>query len=189
MFTSFKLPKPGMSNSQQQQYLSHHSPEFMSSLTPPPTSKIPSFMLESMVPPTFPQGPLKLSAPLGGLPAMASQLSNNDNHKEDPVELLKKSKSNDENSQGRSKTPDSNDEGEENNGESLEDSPPKNQQGMIKAAGTYYPLTAFPTNMPQGPVMRRDNSSPRPDTSSGTCLIDICILGYLCSWFFVAFRR
>ena len=30
----------------------------------------------------------------------------------------------------------------------------------IKAKGTYYPLTAFPTNMPQGPVMRKGDESP-----------------------------
>ena len=37
-----------------------------------------------------------------------------------------------------------------------------NQGGSkaIKAKGTYYPLTAFPTNMPQGPVMRKGDESP-----------------------------
>lgn len=37
-------------------------------------------------------------------------------------------------------------------------SPPKNQMTQVKARGTYFPLTSFPTNMPQGPVMRRDAS-------------------------------
>ena len=33
----------------------------------------------------------------------------------------------------------------------------------IKAKGTYYPLTAFPTSMPQGPVMRKGDESPTPN--------------------------
>ena len=50
---------------------------------------------------------------------------------------------------------------------SSEGTPPKNQ-GLIKAKGTYYPLTAFPTNMPQGPVMRRvGESPPREPVTSG----------------------
>ena len=41
-------------------------------------------------------------------------------------------------------------------GNSTEESPPKNGNaaaGRIKASGIYYPLSAFPTSMPQGPVM------------------------------------
>ena len=47
-----------------------------------------------------------------------------------------------------------------------ESTPPKNK-GLIKAVGTYYPLTAFPTNMPQGPVMRQAQSPPRTEANSG----------------------
>ena len=36
----------------------------------------------------------------------------------------------------------------ENESSSEEVTPPKNQ-GLIKARGTYFPLTAFPTSMPQ----------------------------------------
>ena len=54
---------------------------------------------------------------------------------------------------------------------SSEGTPPKNQ-GLIKAKGTYYPLTAFPTNMPQGPVMRRvGESPPREQVTSGILFI------------------
>ena len=38
----------------------------------------------------------------------------------------------------------------ENESSSEEVTPPKNQ-GLIKAKGTYFPLTAFPTSMPQVP--------------------------------------
>ena len=38
-------------------------------------------------------------------------------------------------------------------------------KGLIKARGTYYPLTAFPTSMPQGPVIRPDASPPRIEPS------------------------
>ena len=49
---------------------------------------------------------------------------------------------------------------------SLETSP--SGAKAIKARGTYYPLTAFPTSMPQGPVMRKgDESPPRHETAPG----------------------
>ena len=49
---------------------------------------------------------------------------------------------------------------------SLETSP--SGAKAIKARGTYYPLTAFPTSMPQGPVMRKgDESPPRHETVPG----------------------
>ena len=47
----------------------------------------------------------------------------------------------------------------ENESSSEEVTPPKNQ-GLIKARGTYFPLTAFPTSMPQGSVMRATSSPP-----------------------------
>ena len=50
----------------------------------------------------------------------------------------------------------------------------------IKAKGTYYPLTAFPTNMPQGPVMRKgDESPPCHEPSPGkTCSPILLLLIY-----------
>ena len=65
-------------------------------------------------------------------------------------------------------TPTKSDKGEA----ASEDSPPKSQ-GLIKARGTYYPLTAFPTSMPQGAVMRKDEDESSPnksDTSSSAPL-------------------
>ena len=45
----------------------------------------------------------------------------------------------------------------------------------IKARGTYYPLTAFPTSMPQGPVMRKEDESPsRTEAASGKKSIFCC---------------
>ena len=46
-----------------------------------------------------------------------------------------------------------------------DDSSPPKSQGLIKSRGTYFPLTAFPTSMPQGSVMRRDLSPPGTDKS------------------------
>ena len=55
---------------------------------------------------------------------------------------------------------------DESGNSSLETSPGGSK--AIKAKGTYYPLTAFPTSMPQGPVMRKgDESPPRHDPASG----------------------
>ena len=49
----------------------------------------------------------------------------------------------------------------------------------IKAKGTYYPLTAFPTNMPQGPVMRKgDESPPCHEPSPGKPCSPILVLIY-----------
>ena len=36
---------------------------------------------------------------------------------------------------------------------------------LLQARGTYFPLTAFPTNMPQGSVMRRDSTPPTNERS------------------------
>ena len=45
----------------------------------------------------------------------------------------------------------------------------------IKARGTYYPLTAFPTSMPQGPVMRKEDESPsRTESASGKHIHFLC---------------
>ena len=54
-------------------------------------------------------------------------------------------------------------EREGGNPAAAEESPPKyGSAGKIKASGIYYPLSAFPTSMPQGPVM----SSPPTTTLS-----------------------
>ena len=68
--------------------------------------------------------------------------------------------------------------------------PPKNQ-GLIKAKGTYYPLTAFPTNMPQGPVMRRAGESPprEPVTSGDEVSPTISLKSKLGVNFMVSFAR
>jgi hypothetical protein len=54
----------------------------------------------------------------------------------------------------------------ENESSSEDVTPPKNQ-GLIKARGTYFPLTAFPTSMPQGSVMRSTDSPPGGDQPAG----------------------
>ena len=55
---------------------------------------------------------------------------------------------------------------DESGNSSIETSPGGSK--AIKAKGTYYPLTAFPTNMPQGPVMRKgDESPPRHEAAPG----------------------
>ena len=46
----------------------------------------------------------------------------------------------------------------ENESSSEEVTPPKNQ-GLIKARGTYFPLTAFPTSMPQVTASRHKRES------------------------------
>ena len=54
-------------------------------------------------------------------------------------------------------------------GQQDQDSPGRPSVGKAKAKGTYYPLTAFPTSMPQGPVMHKDGdkSGDRPSTPLG----------------------
>ena len=158
VFTSFKLPKPGGESS-----LSGSGGPSEPIPSPLPTTpQSPGgfgsrlFPMGLGNPPLGPAGllnsPPKVSAPLGGLPALADQLmmssppkpkeESNNNHKEEDNDsppgspLAKKESSGSE--QG---------------------TPPKHQ-GLIKAKGTYYPLTAFPTNMPQGPVMRNRGESP-----------------------------
>ena len=54
-------------------------------------------------------------------------------------------------------------------GQQDQDSPGRPSVVKAKAKGTYYPLTAFPTSMPQGPVMHKDGdkSGDRPSTPLG----------------------
>jgi hypothetical protein len=116
---------------------------------------------------------MTMSAPLGGLPAMASQFAAaaaaaaavaNKAPSEGSIQSppatggdLSKSSSPSET------TPKKNSETGENSDDS---SPPKNH-GLIKARGTYYPLTAFPTSMPQGPVMSTASNDGAGDSNSG----------------------
>lgn len=209
VFTSFKLPKPGSAASAaaaaavttavSSPSLLRPSPAVMSSplgammaaggmlpdlskFNPNNPLGLPTPVSQSSKPPNI------LSAPLGGLPAMASQLQaaaarmkaedaaaalagedldRGSNHsaspgppgtpRTPPPSATKRVSNNTSIGSG---------EGEPNNSSADEGSPPKNQ-GLIKARGTYYPLTAFPTSMPQGPVMRReDGSPPRTEASN-----------------------
>ena len=214
VFTSFKLPKPGL----------HGMPPSTMGLTPSSLGLTPSSMasmglsLPGMPPASSPLnlglGPLAgfhasigglmssagappglittsasspniLSAPLGGLPAMASQIAaaakQQQQHQQQQAAKTEAARS--ENGEREDEEPDvqsvtppppeapatppptSSMTATPTKDSSSEDSPSK--QGLIKARGTYYPLTAFPTNMPQGPVMRRDDDSPpKTDVSS-----------------------
>ena len=156
VFTSFKLPKPG--GGSESTANSEPSPSPV-----PTTPQSPGGFGSRLFPmglgnPPTPAGllgsPPKVSAPLGGLPALADQLlmssppkpkeESNNNHK---------AEEDNESSPPGSPLPKKESSGSE------QGSPPKHQ-GLIKAKGTYYPLTAFPTNMPQGPVMRNRGESP-----------------------------
>ena len=136
-------------------------------------------------------GPTVLSAPLGGLPAMASQLqAAAAKMKRDDDEELASNRSSSPVTSLPPKTPPPmivkkpGSDGETNPASSSsgnEESPPKGPGGLIKAKGTYYPLTAFPTSMPQGPVMRKEenpavNSSPsKLDTSNSGKKYSLCL--------------
>ena len=110
--------------------------------------------------------PPKVSAPLGGLPALADQiLMQHQQRKEEESNNNKPDPGSREVSRSPPSTPPPS-KRKPDGDSSSEGTPPKNQ-GLIKAKGTYYPLTAFPTNMPQGPVMRRGESPPREPVTSG----------------------
>ena len=176
VFTSFKLPKPG------QQAQTPH---------PDPSSLMASAIFEHNLKSA---GSAVMTAPLGGLPAMASQLaaaaaaaSKNQITKSDsptrtsppPLQIDPRSttttpppslqQQQQDSAKGKEDSSINVSSGSNNNNNSSSDcgdSPPKNP-GLIKARGTYYPLTAFPTSMPQGPVMRREaDSPPRTEASS-----------------------
>ena len=141
------------------------------------------------------------SAPLGGLPAMESQIeeatedkslngnaldksginedSDDENLSSDPTDDAIEGNNNNEaktnpNSLGsKSSTALRKDESANS---SLETSPGGSK--AIKAKGTYYPLTAFPTSMPQGPVMRKgDESPPRNESAPGKTYLTKSRLG------------
>ena len=174
MFTSFKLPKPGPAP-ELPLATSHapgpaHHPFSVSSLRPP----LPHFSS-----PQFGSGqePINLGPSLAAA-ARAEQGEGPTAPGPPGPEDVQKIQENNNNNQS---------EGESN---SDEVTPPKNQ-GLIKvmsetqpglfpamlltcypanllpaqARGTYFPLTAFPTSMPQGSVMRRDSSPPPTEKS------------------------
>ena len=195
VFTSFKLPKPGGGGSapgggppgplgMEPPILTSPGPVspvtsqsgFGSRLFPIGLGSLPSTPIGKN-PLGLPSTPPKVNAPLGGLPALADQLlmqqaAGQMKDKDDIAEG--ESNNNRLISPSRSPLPASPPpskihpivEGGDSSGS--EGTPLKNPQGLIKAKGTYYPLTAFPTSMPQGPVMRSE-SPPRVQepTSSG----------------------
>eukprot|EP00095_Tigriopus_kingsejongensis_P007059 maker-scaffold146_size311726-snap-gene-2.24 protein:Tk07059 transcript:maker-scaffold146_size311726-snap-gene-2.24-mRNA-1 annotation:"transcription factor castor" len=162
VFTSFKLPKPGAGQGGME----------MSHLHPFGLGNFPGNVKANAV----------MNAPLGGLPAMASQIAHAQQFKS--VETSKAS----EMRPGKTPSPQrshsssplafdaksyaghaedlTSDDADKN----AEMTTPKSQ-GLIKARGTYYPLTAFPTNMPQGSVMRKDDAS-SPNNNAGSSSSD-----------------
>ena len=132
VFTSFKLPKPGSNSGSSLGAEPPLLPVRFSSPSTPPNSVSAS-------------GKKVMSAPLGGLPAMASQLAQVAGKSEDEEEPSTPSPS---------------------KKQQMDDSP--SRLGLIKAKGTYYPLTAFPTSMPQGPVMSTKPEAPNSPNSDNT---------------------
>merc|ERR1719412_714317 len=156
VFTSFKLPKPGMAGLP--------GPEFPSIQSGPGSPY--SFSVAPARPPvphfttTTQFSCLKPEASSDSVinPGPNHHTEAKKEHRETPTaplsaeEDLQKIQENNNNNQS------------ENESSSEEVSPPKNQ-GLIKARGTYFPLTAFPTSMPQGSVMRRDTTPPGGEKS------------------------
>ena len=122
-----------------------------------------------------------ITAPLGGLPAMASQIAATQKAMVARINEEKKEQSEQEEEEPDVQSvtpppppatppPTSSATGTPTKeGSEVEDTPPK-QSGLIKAKGTYYPLSAFPTSMPQGTVLRKENndSPPKTDASSSS---------------------
>ncbi|XP_040574918.1 uncharacterized protein [Lepeophtheirus salmonis] len=156
VFTSFKLPKPGQhlqASSISPITIPHHHQQtttpttninainnnhshhhHLSPLSSEALSKLSSAASNSLK---------TLSAPLGGLPAMASQLIGSPDSP---------------GSSSLAKSP--------SDPEGMNRDDTASPKGLIKSKGTYYPLTAFPTSMPQGPVIRQDLSPPRNEPSN-----------------------
>ena len=186
VFTSFKLPKPGGPSGPGGPGLDP-APSPLGIIPPGPSSPVTS-QYSGFGSRLFPLGlgnppltnnvqttPPKINAPLGGLPALADQLlmqnkpplgNNPDGNVEGESNNNKADK---EESRSPPGTPPPSKrkmgDGSGGEGSDQEGTPPKNP-GLIKARGTYYPLTAFPTSMPQGPVMRQGESPPRVETTS-----------------------
>ena len=187
VFTSFKLPKPGSMD----MHLPMQSPFGLGNRFPVPVSYFQTSTTSTCGITTTPR---VMTAPLGGLPAVDSQMAARQQQQaqqqhqqvmkmmsQQPTfrHLSSPDRISDDGDDCRSLSPKSppatpkpvqpksSESGEvKQEGNSSDESPPKSQ-GLIKARGTYYPLTAFPTSMPQGPVMRRDDSPPRTELQSG----------------------
>ncbi len=203
VFTSFKLPKPGSMDHMHMPPMPG-SPFGMGSRFPVPASYFQTTTTHSG---GITSSPRVMSAPLGGLPAVDSQMAarQQQQHQQQQQQqqqqhlhqqtmkmmsqqppnrhMSSPDRGSDDEDDCRSISPKSlpttpksgvprTSEGGDvkQEGNSSDESPPK-IQGLIKARGTYYPLTAFPTTMPQGPVMHRDDSPPRTELQPSTLLI------------------
>ena len=174
VFTSFKLPKPGDPQTPPVggpggplSPATANNSGFGSRLFPMGLGNPPVSVNVSGLQTT----PPKMSAPLGGLPALADQLLMQNKQKRDSEESNNNKTDNGPRDAAPERgsppsTPPPMKRKADGGDSSSEGTPPKNQ-GLIKAKGTYYPLTAFPTNMPQGPVMRRGESPPRDPNAGG----------------------
>ena len=177
VFTSFKLPKPGNMDL---------------NLPTSPFGRFPPMPFQTTT--TTPSGsaPRVLSAPLGGLPAVDSQVAarqqqqhqQQHHHYQQPQRRLSTPDRDSDDDDDQDADVDvspakisriSETESRHDRGGSSDESPPK-AQGLIKDKGTYYPLTAFPTTMPQGPVMHRDGSPPRSEVQPSTFICCISTL-------------
>ena len=191
VFTSFKLPKPGGGGSgavgsplgpggERHPILTSPGPVspvtsqsgFGSRLFPIGLGSLPSTPIG--INPLLQSSPHKVNAPLGGMPALADQLLMQQvSQMKDRDDTEGESNNNRLMSPSRSPLPASPPPskmrpiGEGGDSSGSEGTPLKNPQGLIKAKGTYYPLTAFPTSMPQGPVMRSESPPHMEPTSSG----------------------
>ena len=174
VFTSFKLPKPGNMDL---------------NLPTSPFGRFPPMPFQTTT--TTPSG----TAPrvlLGGLPAVDSQVAarqqqqhqQQHHHYQQPQRRLSTPDRDSDDDDDQDADVDvspakisriSETESRHDRGGSSDESPPK-AQGLIKAKGTYYPLTAFPTTMPQGPVMHRDGSPPRSEVQPSTFICCISTL-------------
>ena len=207
VFTSFKLPKPGGGGSVGGGGGGLGAPigvggEQPALTSPGPISPVTNTTQSGFGSRLFPIGlgslpttpnsnalqssPPKVNAPLGGLPALADQiLMQQAGQMKNIDDLEAESNNNRLLSPSRSPLPASPPpsklrsgiEGGDSSGS--EGTPLKSQQGLIKAKGTYYPLTAFPTSMPQGPVMRCESPPHVEPTSSGEFLKNLFAIRHI----------
>ena len=160
VFTSFKLPKPGPPMPSDFPGLSPNSPYSFSvaSLRPPlPTQYTTTTQFNIKPEPGHEmQGGGQVGAGASIL-ANSAITESNEAKKERPESPI---------SESEPSVKKSHDNSLSEHGSSGEDQTPPKNMGLIKARGTYYPLTAFPTTMPQGSVMRKNGSPPPPETPS-----------------------
>jgi len=158
VFTSFKLPKPGTAMAP----TDFSAPAYSSSAMGMTNSPF-SFSVSPLRPPVphfttttqfdiKPPGPEVSGINLGPTPPEETPHAPTapQPQQEDGIQKVQESNNNNQS---------------ENESSSEEVTPPKNQ-GLIKARGTYFPLTAFPTSMPQGSVMRSTASPPASEAQT-----------------------